>query len=50
MCHFGLDVVAKSWHTAQGSQKLLPTSGDTFWQIEKLSDPLSGKIVITAPF
>ena len=39
----GLAVVARSRRMGQQSQKLLPTSGDTFWQIEKFNDPLTGK-------
>ena len=41
--HSGFSVVAQTRRTAQGNQKPLPTSGDAFWQIEKLSNPLSGE-------
>ena len=37
------DVVAKSRRTLQGIQKAPPNSGDSFWQLEKVKDPLSGK-------
>ena len=43
-------MVARSQCTAQGSQKLPPISGGTFWQFEKLSNPLSGKKVAKAQY
>ena len=49
MHYSGMVVVAQSRHTAQASQKVLPASGSTFWQIEKFSDPLSGKRLATPP-
>ena len=41
----GAAVVARSRRSDQGSQKFLPTSGDTVWQIEKFSECFSGKWV-----
>ena len=42
----GFPVVARSANMHHGMQGLTLKSGDAFWQLEKTTDPLTGKKVL----